>query len=75
MSLRVALSAVAVSPIICAIDNLIKEIRNRDKYDSERKDSPLLKADDAIEVDTTNMTIEQQVDKMYKKIKLIEGKK
>ena len=58
-----------------SIDNLIKEIKNRDKYDSERKDSPLLKANDAIEVDTTNLTIEQQVDTMYKKIKLIEGKK
>ena len=57
-----------------SIDNLIEEIKNRDKYDSERKDSPLLKANDAIEVDTTNMTIEQQVDTMYKKIKLIEGK-
>ena len=39
-----------------SIDNLIEEIKNRDKYDSERKDSPLLKANDAIEVDTTNMT-------------------
>ena len=58
-----------------SIDNLIEEIKKRDKYDSERKDSPLLKANDAIEVDTTNMTIEQQVDTMYKKIKLIEGKK
>ena len=58
-----------------SIDNLIEEIKNRDKYDSERKDSPLSKANDAIEVDTTNMTIEQQVDTMYKKIKLIEGKK
>ena len=58
-----------------SIDNLIEEIKNRDKYDSERKDSPLLKANDAIEVDTTNMTIEQQVYIMYKKIKLIEGKK
>lgn len=58
-----------------SIDNLIKEIKNRDKYDSEREDSPLLKPNDAIEVDTTNMTIEEQVNIMYKKIKLIEGKK
>ena len=58
-----------------SIDNLIEEIKNRDKYDSERKDSPLLKANDAIEIDTTNMTIEEQVNIMYKKIKLIEGKK
>ena len=55
-----------------SIDNLIEEIKKRDKYDSERKDSPLLKANDAIEVDTTNLTIEQQVDTMYKKIKLIQ---
>jgi cytidylate kinase len=29
--------------------------------DSERQISPLKKADDAIEIDTTNLTIEQQV--------------
>jgi len=33
-----------------------------------RKVSPLVKAKDAIEVDTTNMIIEEQVDFLYKKI-------
>ena len=40
-----------------SIDELIEELKNRDKYDSEREHSPLLKANDAIEVDTTNLTI------------------
>jgi cytidylate kinase len=39
-----------------------EEIRRRDEYDSGRKHSPLTKARDAILVNTTNMSIEQQVD-------------
>jgi cytidylate kinase len=38
------------------------EIEQRDLLDSEREASPLKKAVDAIEVDTTKMTIEQVVD-------------
>ena len=38
------------------------EIRRRDEYDSKRAHSPLTKARDAFLVDTTNLTIEQQVD-------------
>ena len=53
------------------IDSLIKEIRDRDNYDSQRKISPLSKAIDAIEVDTTNMTIHEQVDFMVNKVKLL----
>ncbi len=56
-----------------SIDDLIEELKNRDKYDSEREHSPLLKANDAIEVDTTNLTIEEQVNFMFKKVKLIKG--
>ncbi|MFO7895313.1 MAG: (d)CMP kinase [Candidatus Cloacimonadales bacterium] len=37
----------------------------RDNNDSSRKISPLKKADDAIEIDTTKMSIEQQVDFLY----------
>ena len=56
-----------------SIDELIEELKNRDKYDSEREHSPLLKANDAIEVDTTNLTTEEQVNFMFKKVKLIKG--
>lgn len=37
---------------------LKKEIEQRDKQDSEREASPLVKADDAIEIDTTSLSIE-----------------
>ncbi len=40
------------------------EIRRRDEYDSKRAHSPLMKARDALLVDTTNLTIEQQVDRI-----------
>ena len=52
------------------IDSLIKEIRDRDNYDSQRKISPLTKAIDAIEVNTTNTTIDEQVNFMVNKVKL-----
>jgi cytidylate kinase len=43
-------------------DALREDIRERDKKDSTRDESPLRKADDAIELDTSNMTIEEQVE-------------
>jgi len=54
--------------------NLMHEIKKRDKFDSERGHSPLKKAFNAIEVDTTNMTIDEQVNFMLRKIKLKIGK-
>ncbi|MCX6353852.1 MAG: (d)CMP kinase [Candidatus Aureabacteria bacterium] len=41
---------------------VIEEVRERDLRDSTRADSPLKKAEDAVEVDTTHMTIAQVVD-------------
>ena len=41
---------------------LQEEIRERDFFDSTRKASPLRKAADAIEIDTTNLTVEEVVD-------------
>ncbi|KAJ1918809.1 hypothetical protein H4219_002348 [Mycoemilia scoparia] len=40
---------------------ILQDIIVRDEADVKRKHSPLRKADDAIELDTTNMTLEQQV--------------
>ena len=42
-------------------EELVEDIRRRDYIDSTRKESPLRKAEDAIEVDTTKMTIEDVV--------------
>ena len=51
------------------IDELVEEIRRRDRLDSERSHSPLKKADDAIEVDTSQLTIDEQVDFMVNKVR------
>lgn len=48
----------------------VKEnIRQRDQQDSKRDSDPLKKADDAIEIDTTNLTFEQQVNQISSKVK------
>nr|WP_217183968.1 (d)CMP kinase [Caldithrix abyssi] len=43
-----------------------QEIKQRDKLDSSRAQSPLKKADDARELDTTNLTIKEQVEIIYR---------
>ena len=47
------------------LSELISNLEERDKIDSTRKISPLLKSDDAIEINTTSLTIKEQVDKIY----------
>lgn len=42
-------------------DEIFKDIEKRDYQDSHRAASPLKKADDAIEIDTSDMTIEEVV--------------
>jgi cytidylate kinase len=44
-----------------SLDELIATIEARDAYDSGRDLAPLRKADDAIEIDTTGLTIEQVI--------------
>ena len=43
------------------IARLAEEIRERDRQDSTREESPLKKAEDAIEIDTSDMTVDEQV--------------
>jgi len=47
-----------------SIEEQMADIERRDKYDSSRAHSPLRKADGAVEIDTSTMTVEQQVDKI-----------
>jgi cytidylate kinase len=54
------------------IETLKEEIALRDKLDSERKVSPLKKAKDAIEIDTTSLSIQQVAEKI---IMVIEERK
>ena len=44
------------------LEDLIADIRRRDEYDSGRELAPLIKAEDAMEIDTTDLTIEQVID-------------
>jgi len=57
------------------VDDIKNNLSNRDKIDSSRNDSPLIKASDAIEVDTTNVTVDEQVDLILDVIKRVADKK
>lgn len=48
-----------------------KQILERDRIDSSRENSPLRKAEDAILLDNTNLTIDEQVQKIYELAKKI----
>jgi len=52
------------------IEKLKEEIALRDKMDSEREISPLVKAEDAIEFDTTSLTKEEVIEKL---LEIIHG--
>ena len=52
-----------------SLDEVKKSIQNRDLIDSTREVTPLKKADDAIEIDTSNMTIEQVLERIISYIK------
>ena len=60
-----------------SLSELIDEIRRRDDFDSNRGHSPLKKAFDAIEIDTTDLSIDEQVKLMLGivKQKIIVNKK
>ena len=44
-----------------SFDAVLKNVQERDYLDSTREDSPLYKAEDAIEIDNSNMTMEEQL--------------
>lgn len=50
--------------LISDFELLKSEIEQRDYQDTHRKESPLKKAEDAIEIDTSDMTVEQVVSKI-----------
>lgn len=48
------------------LDTVIENIESRDKIDTTRAESPLRKADDAVIIDTTHITIDEQVDEVIR---------
>jgi cytidylate kinase len=59
------------------IDSIIENLQKRDEIDSTRQESPLRKAAEAIEIDTTHITIDEEVDEVIRLAlgKMIVGKK
>lgn len=53
----------------CEISKVIEDIEFRDKNDSEREFAPLRQAEDAVLVDTSEMTFEESCDVIYNMIK------
>jgi cytidylate kinase len=49
-----------------SFEEILKNVKERDYIDSTREDSPLIKANDAIEIDNSNLSLEEQFDKIYK---------
>ena len=49
---------------IVSLSVLTAELEERDRIDSTRKHSPLKKAEDAVEIDTTGLSIKQQVNRI-----------
>jgi cytidylate kinase len=45
-----------------SFDEVLKNVQERDYIDTHRTDSPLIKATDAIEIDNSNLTREEQFD-------------
>ena len=55
--------------IECSYEEVLQGIKDRDRRDSTREVAPLKKAEDAIYVDSTNLSIEQVVEKIIEIIK------
>lgn len=56
-------------------EEVLKNVEDRDYIDTHRKDSPLKKADDAIELDNSSLTREEQFDKVLSLARNIIGRK
>lgn len=48
------------------LEDVMEDLKRRDELDSTREDSPLSIPDDAITIDTTKLTVEEQVDLIIK---------
>lgn len=51
-------------------ESVLKNVQERDYLDSNREDSPLRKADDAIEIDNSNLSLKEQFNKVLQLAKM-----
>ena len=55
-----------------SLDEVISDLKIRDYMDSNRDNSPLRKAKDAVEIDTSKSSIIKQVNKIINHVKIIK---
>lgn len=60
---------------VIPIEKVKENLKNRDYIDSHRAASPLTQSPDSIVVDTSNVTIEEQVEQIINEIKKVSEKK
>lgn len=51
-------------------EDVLRNVQERDYIDSHREDSPLVKADDAIEIDNSDLSLDQQFEKVLQLVKM-----
>ncbi|MCK0180544.1 (d)CMP kinase [Flavobacteriaceae bacterium S0862] len=51
-------------------NEVLQNVQERDYIDSHREDSPLIKAQDAIEIDNTNLTLEDQFESIMNLVRM-----
>jgi cytidylate kinase len=56
------------------LSELKEEIRKRDEIDSQREVAPLVKAEDAVEIDTTSLTIDEVVERILSVVSKMSGR-
>ena len=66
---RAELVASGLSP---SLDEIITEVNERDRRDTERPIAPLIQAEDAVVIDSSTMSIEEVVSKMVNHVRDIE---
>lgn len=52
--------------VLVNLEEVVQNILKRDEIDTRRAESPLRKADDAVVIDTTHITIEEQVEEVLR---------
>jgi CMP/dCMP kinase len=63
--------------VATSLEEVLRNVNSRDEYDSTRSNDPLRRADDAIVIDNTHLTIEEQfqfvMSNVMKKLGAVEG--
>lgn len=63
----------AVNGVKASFESVRANLLERDEIDSTREDSPLMKAEDAIEIDTSHITIQEQISRVLDVISSAAG--